>query len=262
MGKSYALRIGLVNSFRIVLGCDLHTMSDERTGAASRLKEARKMAGYDNPSDAARALGAELPTYLGHENGSRGLSRAAFRYADFYNVRLDWLLTGRGAMREGSAGQVAEPLRMAPFGEAQLAPRDMARDIPVYGSASCGEDGLFEFNGEVADFVRRPPRLIAAKDAYALYVANESMVPWREPGQLVYVHPAIAARVGDYVVVQLHPKREGQSAIPEAYIKRLLRLNSESVVLLQYNPRKEITIRRKQIKSLHRIVDWSELMGI
>ncbi len=242
-------------------------MSDDKNDAAARLREARKLAGYDSPSDAARAIGAELPTYLGHENGSRGLSRVATRYADFYDVRIDWLLTGRGPIREtsakagGDSSLARESPRAAKFGEAHIAPREMARDIPVYGSASCGEDGLFEFNGEVADFVRRPPRLTAAKDAYALYVANESMVPWREPGQLVYVHPAIAPRIGDYVVVQLHPK-PGQDSIPEAYIKRLVRLNSESVVLLQYNPRKEITLRRKAIKSLHRVVDWSELMGI
>jgi len=235
-------------------------MGVNQAEAASRLKEARKRAGYESPSDAARAMGAELPTYLGHENGSRGLSRAATRYADFYKVRLDWLLTGRGPALQ--SGEDSEPMRMASFGEQRLAPSEMPRDVPVYGSASCGDDGLFEFNGEVADYVRRPPRLSAAKDAYALYVANESMVPWREPGQLVYVHPAIAPRVGDYVVVQMHPKKEGQGALPEAYIKRLARLNNESVVLLQYNPRKEISLRRKQIKSLHRIVDWSELMGI
>jgi phage repressor protein C with HTH and peptisase S24 domain len=238
-------------------------MSELHKDAAARLRQARKEAGYESPSDAARALGAELPTYLGHENGSRGLSRTAMRYADFFHVRLDWLLTGRGAMREAEDESAAknEPLRSVKLGEAYIAPREMARDMPVYGSASCGEDGLFEFNGEVADFVRRPPRLSAAKDAYALYVANESMVPWRDPGELVYVHPAIAPKVGDYVVVQLHPK-QGQNSIPEAYIKRLIRVNSETVVLLQYNPRKEISLRRRAIKSLHRVVDWSELMGI
>jgi phage repressor protein C with HTH and peptisase S24 domain len=239
-------------------------MLQDREGTAARLKEARKQAGYDSPSDAARAMGAEIPTYLGHENGSRGLSRAALRYADFFQVRLDWLLSGKGPMMsDGSEPRPRpEPVRGVSFGDARIAPREMPRDIPVYGSASCGEDGLFEFNGEAADYVRRPPRLIAARDAYALYVANESMVPWREPGQLVYVHPVIVPRVGDYVVVQLHPKKEEQGANPEAYIKRLLRMNNESVTLLQYNPKKEIQLRRRQIKSIHRIVDWSELMGI
>jgi|SRR5579871_4212821 len=234
----------------------------DKPSIAARLKEARRKAGFMTSSEAARAMGAELPTYLGHENGSRGLSRVAMRYADFYKVRLDWLLTGKGPMNDSGEDGGREPMYAARFGESRIAPREMARDMPVYGSASCGEDGLFEFQGEVADYVRRPPRLTGARDAYALYVANESMVPWREPGQLVYVHPAIAPRAGDYVVIQLNPKKEDENATPEAYIKRLVRLNSDSVTLLQYNPKKEIVLKRPRIKSIHRIVDWSELMGM
>ena len=41
-------------------------------------------------------MGVGEPTYLGHENGSRGLSRAAVRYARFLGVSLDWLIDGRG----------------------------------------------------------------------------------------------------------------------------------------------------------------------
>ncbi len=54
-----------------------------------RLRLAREQAGFARASDAARAMGIEEPTYLGHENGSRGLSRAAARYARFFGVSLD-----------------------------------------------------------------------------------------------------------------------------------------------------------------------------
>ena len=71
------------------------------TSAHERLAEARAAAGYETAADAARALGVREPTYFGHENGSRGLGRAAQRYATFFKVSLDWLLTGRGEMRSG-----------------------------------------------------------------------------------------------------------------------------------------------------------------
>jgi hypothetical protein len=64
---------------------------------AERLRWARAAAGYDVASAAARAMGVPEPTYLGHENDSRGFSRHATRYALFYRVSLDWLLTGRGS---------------------------------------------------------------------------------------------------------------------------------------------------------------------
>ncbi len=56
---------------------------------------------YDTPLDAARALGVPEATYYGHENGNRGLTRAARRYADFFGVNLEWLLYGRGTWNKG-----------------------------------------------------------------------------------------------------------------------------------------------------------------
>lgn len=61
-----------------------------------RLKEAREKAGYATARDAAEAMGVKPPTYVHHENGTNGLSRSAERYARFFRVSLDWLLTGRG----------------------------------------------------------------------------------------------------------------------------------------------------------------------
>ena len=39
--------------------------------AHDRLKQARMDAGFRTASDAAKALAVKVPTYLGHENGSR-----------------------------------------------------------------------------------------------------------------------------------------------------------------------------------------------
>ena len=73
------------------------------TTANERLLEARVAAGYATPTDAAHAMGIKSPTYLGHENGSRGLARSAERYARFFKVSLDWLVSGRGTMRQVAA---------------------------------------------------------------------------------------------------------------------------------------------------------------
>lgn len=67
-----------------------------------RLKWAREHAGYETAAAAAQALGVKEPTYMGHENGSRGfpLDRAE-RYARKFKVSLEWLLTGRGSPTKG-----------------------------------------------------------------------------------------------------------------------------------------------------------------
>jgi hypothetical protein len=65
---------------------------------ASRLKAARKDAGYTSVRAACDAFGYPYPTYAGHENGSRDYDfDAAQRYARAFKVDATWLMTGRGA---------------------------------------------------------------------------------------------------------------------------------------------------------------------
>lgn len=71
---------------------------------------------YRTASDAARAMGAPQPTYLAHENGSRGMKLAvAETYAQHLGVTTAWLLTGSGPMmREGGAApNAALPSRVS-----------------------------------------------------------------------------------------------------------------------------------------------------
>lgn len=76
-----------------------------RTRPEDRLRQAREMASYKTASDAARAMGVPIPTYTQHENGTRDFIDSAARYAAFFRVSLDWLLTGRGVPRGPSEVQ-------------------------------------------------------------------------------------------------------------------------------------------------------------
>ncbi len=62
---------------------------------AERLQYLRKKAGFNTATEAARAFGWAVPTYLGHENGDRNPSReTAKRYANAYKTRWEWILEG------------------------------------------------------------------------------------------------------------------------------------------------------------------------
>jgi DNA-binding XRE family transcriptional regulator len=66
---------------------------------ADRLKKIRKER-FRTAAEAQRAIGVSYPTYAAHENGSREMSRKfAIRYANFFRIRLDWLLNGSGEPR-------------------------------------------------------------------------------------------------------------------------------------------------------------------
>ncbi len=76
-----------------------------------RLIFARKLAGYETATAAAAAMGVPEGTYLGHENGSRGIRKhVAERYAAFFKVKKGWMLTGEGEPRNGANPAVKESL--------------------------------------------------------------------------------------------------------------------------------------------------------
>lgn len=85
-----------------------------------RLRIARKRAGYPSAAAAARRLSMVVPTYSGHENGSRGITRKkAATYAAFFKVDLFWLLTGDGEP-DGSKRLVEKIESLDPLLRAEL----------------------------------------------------------------------------------------------------------------------------------------------
>lgn len=69
---------------------------DDRPEPAIRLQEAREKRGFKSARDAATFFGWNYDTYVQHENGTRGITRMAERYASAFHVSKAWLLTGEG----------------------------------------------------------------------------------------------------------------------------------------------------------------------
>lgn len=134
-------------------------------------------------------------------------------------------------------------------------------NVPVLGTAVGGESADFYWNGEVVDYVRRPTAISNAKGVYAVYIAGTSMSPRYEEGEMVYVNPTRPAGIGDYVIVELHPDEANGERSGPGYIKRLVRRTPTTIVTEQFNPPKEIVFSRSEVKQVHRIVPWNELLG-
>ena len=213
-----------------------------------RLRFAREQAGYASASDAARAIGVEEPTYLGHENGSRGLSRAAPRYARFFGVSLDWLIDGRGALASAAEPPLAAPPRNAEIGGPA---RFGGTRIPAYGQAVGGRDGEFILNGNRIVDVLAPPSLQGVPDAYAVYVVGDSMEPRYFAGEAVFVNPRLPVRRGDFVVAQIAVEA-GEP--PHAYVKRFVARDARTLRLEQFNPKKTLAFPVGRVISVHRII--------
>lgn len=178
------------------------------------------------------------------------------RIATALQVTPEWL-TG-----DDSRPPLRGETRPAPVAIPQL--HDMPKDIPVWGTAmgSIIDDkfeGVHVFTGEPVDRVRRPPGLASVADAYAIYVAGDSMMPMHNPGELRFVHPHRPPSPGDTVVVLT---RHWESDPGQGYIKIYRRRKAESVVLEQLNPSVTIEIPMKYVVSIHRVLNMNELFGV
>lgn len=146
--------------------------------AAERLRAARVAAGFKTTAEAARAFGWNYPTYAGHENGSRGLTRDNVRrYAKHFRVSPEWLLYGTG--------------------EATRKP------VPLVGFIGAGAE-VFPFDdGGSLEEIEAPPG--CGPNAVAVKVTGESMMPRYLIGDvLIYEeHTSLREADGEECVVAL-----------------------------------------------------------
>lgn len=94
----------------------MHIMEfDDRPDFAKRLEKARIARGFLTAKDAARRHGWVYETYIQHEQGIRGISRAASKYAKAFKVSEAWLLTGEGpGITGGDTPSLEEAMRLLP----------------------------------------------------------------------------------------------------------------------------------------------------
>ena len=221
-----------------------------------RLTKARRGAGFETAADAAKALGVKYPTYAGHENGASGFrAETGELYARRFKVRFEWLMRGIGAMTDDALVEPPADDSPLPPPNARIGARldldPTGERIPLFGQAIGGQDGRFILNGaKIADLIA-PPVLWGVRDAYAVYIAGDSMEPRYFAGETAFVNPYMPVRRGDFVVVQI-ASREGDP--PFGYIKQFITMSDDKLRLKQFNPEKDLTFLRRLVVSVHKIV--------
>jgi DNA-binding XRE family transcriptional regulator len=183
----------------------MHLMSEPH----ERLRQARRAAGYEEATDAARALGLREPTYLAHENGSRGFRARAPEYAKRYGVSLEWLLTGRGQKEQR-----------------QILPAD--RTVPLVGYVGAGAEAHFSASGEL-DRVAAPEG--STEDTVAVEIRGESLGSFFDRWLIFYDQvrrPVTADLVGKLCVVGLEDGRILVKKIQRSRSRGLFHLISQT----------------------------------
>lgn len=121
----------------------------------------------------------------------------------------------------------------------QPAPFGRARDLPILGRAQGGSDGNMTMNDSAIDWTFRPADLQGVKDAFAVFVTGESMLPKYKNQDLAYVHPTKRILKGRFVLVE--------TTDHSGFIKQFVRWEGDTLILRQYNPAQEIRLDRQDV---------------
>ncbi len=123
--------------------------------------------------------------------------------------------------------------------------------LPVLSAARGGKDQeMFLADGPI-DQVPRPHYLAQTKDAYAIYVIGNSMIPMYRPRQLLFVNPYKPPSPGSGVVIT---KTNGA-----VLIKEFVKQKATGLVVREYAPNlRDFTIPMADIATIHAVVGAQE----
>ncbi|QPC43507.1 helix-turn-helix transcriptional regulator [Kaustia mangrovi] len=229
-----------------------HKLQELLTRSGLSRSKLSLLAGYSTPSGAQRFLDPDQyhEPFFRHD--------IAERFAKALAGRGSPPITKQEVMALAGVSGDAEEAAMAHEPNARIggpAPPYDRNAVPVYGRARGGDDGRYEFNGEVIGWEPRPAHLRGVPGVYAVYIDGESMYPRYKPGETVVAQPGKPVAKGDDVIIQLAPDSEDES--PFGFVKEFVKYTPTKIILSQFNPPRQIEFERDKVISVHRIVHAS-----
>jgi len=134
----------------------------------------------------------------------------------------------------------------------EIALPNTGRDMPLYPAVEGGSGALLIEKNPIGR-VARPAHLDGIEDAYAVYIAGESMFPEYEPGDIAEVNPRLPPIPGATCVFYTNDPHDDR-----AMIKRLEKMTRTEWHLRQWNPPEgeeaEFLVSRIEWPVCHRVV--------
>ena len=137
-----------------------------------------------------------------------------------------------------------------PPARAELPRPPGVKDVPVWASASGGEQGAMILTDDPIDFIARSELMADVKNPFAFYVIGDSMSDVIEQGDMVVINPSRPPQIGkDHVFIH-----EGEGTML-ALVKRLLRITDTHWRVRQYNPAKDFELPKSRWGKALRITE-------
>jgi SOS-response transcriptional repressor LexA len=137
-------------------------------------------------------------------------------------------------------------------------PQRADRDVQVWLAFTIGKGPLFMLQNAATEFAWRPPSLSSARNAFMLRMHDDSMSPWREPGEPIYFDPDADAATATHAMLQF-------DLGPPSDVCLICRLLSPPIVgekanALVYRDGRKSTIPDKPVRRAIPAIEWSQIV--
>lgn len=240
-------------------------------GLPNRIKQVRQGAHLTQEAFAKAISAHEGVTVtrgaVGNWEKGGGISRANLAaISALFGVSLDWLERGIGGVPNLEQPVQARDANLAHTPKLRHAPDtkqntpsnarvgdavSLTTTIPVYGQAMGGKHGEFVLNGNKVADILAPVSLHGVANAYAVYIAGNSMEDRYFAGEVAFIHPGLPVKRGDFVVAQIAAE---EGSPPLAFVKRFISLDDRRLRLQQLNPKKFLEFPKRLVVSIHLIL--------
>lgn len=212
-----------------------------------RLKNLRKSRGFAKPEQAAERYGWSIHTYVAHESGARNITpKKAKLYAEAFGSTPEYILF-KSTKSVPTKSDIGENIRATQpmLEKSSIPPKNILDMVPLYGPRNGDPNKtIYLEDSFVIGHEYRPPALEHVKDGFMVLVTKDNMQERMSPGEKVWVHPYHKPLPTDDCVVVLEPKGE-------VIIKRYLGETEDKVHLMQLNPKKDVFIDKKNVRTIH-----------
>lgn len=220
-----------------------------------RLQELRRSKGFKTPEDAALAYGWNKHTYKSHEDGSRGIKPdVAETYANAYGTSPEYILFGSSSKippntQSNTISNLPDHAVSKPVTNMiQARNQNVTDSVPLYGpAAAAAPDRILITEDFIVAYEPRPDELYGIKGGFRMYVSGDSMEPRHFHGERVSVNPHQFPATGQDCVIVM---AEDGNAI----IKRYMGTTETHYKVMQWNPQKNLSLKKSDVKSIYTVV--------
>ncbi|NRA88538.1 MAG: helix-turn-helix domain-containing protein [Rhizobiales bacterium] len=141
---------------------------------------------------------------------------------------------------------------------------ELGEKLPIFGYTQGNTLVFANLIKTPIGYIQKPQTLTNYKDLYCIYITGDSMSPEHKNGDLRIVTPHLPYNNGDTVVfVVKDPVTGTETSYIQTYFNSSTTKNGlELATFGQHNPRIDINFHKSDIRFIHKVLTYNQVLGL